>query len=95
MMAGLCMEEMVGNVVEHGFIKDNKENSVDVFAYVENDEVSLRLRDNCVPFDPNTRKDIYDPEDPCKNVGIRMVSKIAKEMNYNSTFGMNVLTIKL
>lgn len=95
MFAGLCMEEMSGNVVEHGFIKDNKENTVDAFVHVENDEITLRLRDNCVPFDPNSRKDIVDPEDPCKNIGIRMISKIAKEMNYQSTFGMNVLTIKL
>lgn len=95
MLAGLCMEEMVGNVVEHGFIKDNKENVVDVFAIVENDEVTMRLRDNCVPFDPNTRANMVNDNDPCKNIGIRMVSKIAAKMNYQSTFGMNVLSIKI
>ena len=95
MLAGLCMEEMAGNVVEHGFEKDRKENTIDIFACVENDEVSLRLRDNCVPFDPNSRVEMFNPEDPCKNIGIRMVSKIAKEMNYHVNFGMNILTIKL
>ena len=95
MLAGLCMEEMAGNVVEHGFEKDRKENTIDIFACIENDEVSLRLRDNCVPFDPNSRVEMFNPEDPCKNIGIRMVSKIAKEMNYHVNFGMNILTIKL
>ena len=95
MLAGLSMEEMAGNVVEHGFEKDRKENTIDIFACVENDEVSLRLRDNCVPFDPNSRVEMFNPEDPCKNIGIRMVSKIAKEMNYHVNFGMNILTIKL
>ena len=94
MLAGLCMEEMASNVVEHGFIKDNKDNSIDIFTCVENDEVSLRLRDNCVPFDPHNRLEMFNPEDPCKNIGIRMVSKIAKEMNYHVNFGMNIHTIK-
>lgn len=95
MLAGLCMEEMAGNVVEHGFEKDRKENTIDIFACVENDEVSLRLRDNCVPFDPNSRVEMFNPEDPCKNIGIRMVSRIAKEINYHVNFGMNILTVKL
>ncbi|MBQ5805042.1 MAG: ATP-binding protein, partial [Erysipelotrichaceae bacterium] len=95
MLAGLCMEEMAGNVVEHGFEKDRKENTIDIFTCIENNEVSLRLRDNCVPFDPNSRVEMFNPEDPCKNIGIRMVSKIAKEMNYHVNFGMNILTIKL
>ena len=94
MLSGLCMEEMAGNVVEHGFHKDNKQHTLDVFACVENDEVTLRLRDNCIPFDPKTKLAQYT-DDPIKNIGIKMVSKLAKEMNYQTTFGMNVLTIKV
>lgn len=94
MLSGLCMEEMAGNVVEHGFHKDNKQHTLDIFACVENDEVTLRLRDNCVPFDPKTKLAQYT-DDPIKNIGIKMVSKLAKEMNYQTTFGMNVLTIKV
>lgn len=95
MLAGLCMEESASNVVEHGFIKDDKENTVDIFAYIENDEISMRLRDNCVPFNPKERLEAFSNDDPFKNIGIKMVSKIAKEMNYQTTFGMNILTIKL
>lgn len=96
MLSGLCMEEMAANVVEHGFKKDKKkDHSINIFACVENDEVLLRLRDNCVKFDPRSKLEMYTQDDPTKNVGIKMVSKIAKEMNYQTTFGMNVLTIKL
>ena len=96
MLSGVCMEEMAANVVKHGFNKDKKkDHSIDVFACVENDEVLLRMRDDCQPFDPKSKLEMYDDEDPMKNFGIKMVSKIAKEMNYQTTFGMNVLTIKL
>ncbi len=95
MLSGLCMEEMAGNIVEHGFTKDKKKHLIDVFACVENDEVFLRLRDNCIPFDPHSRMQMYDEKDPAKNIGIRMVGKIAREMNYQTTFGMNVLSIRL
>ncbi len=95
MLSGLCMEEMAGNIVEHGFTKDNKNHLIDVFACVENNEVLLRLRDNCIPFDPHSRLEMYDKKDPAKNIGIRMVSRIAREMNYQTTFGMNVLSIRL
>lgn len=95
MLAGLCMEEMAGNIVEHGFDKDNKENNIDIFVYIENDEISMRLRDNCVPFNPKEKLEMHSDDDPLKNIGIKMVSKISKYMNYQTTFGLNILTIKL
>ena len=64
MLSGLCMEEMAGNIVEHGFTKDKRKHLIDVFACVENDEVFLRLRDNCIPFDPHSRMQMYDEKDP-------------------------------
>ena len=95
MLSGLCMEEMAGNVVEHGFTKDNKKHRIDVFVSVEDDEVSMRLRDDCIPFDPYDKLKMYNDDDPTKNVGIKMVTKLAKEMNYQTNFGMNVLIIKV
>ena len=34
-------------------------------------------------------------EDPCKNIGIRMVYRMAKDIRYQNILGLNVLTIKL
>lgn len=95
-LCGLCAEEMTGNVVTHGFSGSKRTDLVvDVFACCEGDRVTLRIRDNAPVFDPCARLEAFDPNDPCKNVGIRMVSVIAKEMNYQTCFGLNVLSIKL
>lgn len=96
MMCALCLEEMAGNVVEHGFTKGKRTNySIEIFVACEKDELLLRIRDDAPSFDPHTKLATQNPDDPCKNMGIRLVNKIAKEMNYQSYFGMNVLTINL
>lgn len=92
------MEEMAANIVEHGFTKTKKRGrSVDIYAAIDGDEVIMRLRDNAPGFNPFDRLAQHkeDADDPAKNVGIRMVTRIAKEMNYQSTFGRNVLLIKM
>ena len=93
MLAGLCLEEMSANIVEHGFTKSKKKNkTIDIFVSVDNDEVNIRIKDNAVPFDPHIK---LNNDDITKNIGIRMVAKIAKDMNYQNTFGLNVLSITL
>ncbi len=94
-MSALCLEEMAGNVVEHGFTKDRKPHSVAIRVVHTKDHVILRLRDDCVPFDPAEREAMRDPEDPAKNVGIRMVYSIAEKIEYQNLLGLNVLTMRL
>ena len=94
-LASLCLEEMAGNIVAHGFTKDKKRHSIDIRVAHKGDDVILRIRDDCVPFDPQTRKAIFDPEDILKNVGIRMVYGIARDIDYQNIMGLNVLTIKI
>ena len=48
-----------------------------------------------MPFNPEERAKQVNPDDPFKGIGIRMVLKIAEEVNYNSLLGLNVLTIIL
>jgi hypothetical protein len=36
-----------------------------------------------------------DPKDITHNIGLRIVQQYAKKMYYNSTFGLNVITIEL
>lgn len=38
---------------------------------------------------------IFDPEDPVKNIGIRLVSKSCREMEYHSLLGLNVMSITM
>jgi len=57
--------------------------------------VILRVKDDCIPFNPAERQDIYDPKDRMKGVGIRMVYKGAKDVKYQNILGLNVLTIRI
>ena len=91
----LFVEEMAGNVIEHGFEKDNKKHSVDLRVFRKNDDWTIRIRDDCVSFDPLERARIFDPADPAGNVGIRMVTGMAKDVQYVNALQLNNLIIKL
>ena len=94
-LAGLAMEEMAGNIVDHGFRKDKKTHSVDVRVVHKGDDVILRIKDDCVPFDPGERQKLAEGDDITKNIGIRMVFKIAREVQYQNILGLNVLTMRI
>lgn len=93
--AALCLEEMAGNVVEHGFNKDNKKHSIDAHVVYKVEGIMLRIKDDCIPFNPAERARLTDSDDPLKNIGIRMVLKLADEVTYHNLLGLNVLTIML
>ena len=94
-LAGLATEEMAGNIVDHGFTKDKKKHSVDVRVVHKNDDVILRIKDDCVPFDPGERQQLAEGDDITKNIGIRMVFKMARDIQYRNMLGLNVLTIRI
>ncbi|SCW41189.1 Na+-driven multidrug efflux pump [Ruminococcaceae bacterium YRB3002] len=95
LLSGLAMEEMAGNIVEHGFTKDKKKHSVDVRVVHKDDGVIMRLKDDCVPFDPGERQKIAEHSDVTSNIGLKMVFKIASDVEYQSLLGLNVLTIRI
>lgn len=94
-LAGLAMEEMATNVIEHGFTKDKKKHSIDVRVSYKDGDVIMRIKDNCVPFDPAMRLEAIKENDITKNIGIRLVYKIAKQIDYHNILGLNILTIKM
>ncbi len=47
--ASLFLEEMAGNVIEHGFTKDKKKHTVDIRVIHKKEEVLLRIKDDCIP----------------------------------------------
>lgn len=94
MLTGLCCEEITANIVEHGFSKSKKlKKTIDIYVGISLDEVHIRIKDNAVAFDPHIK--LQGNDDITSNIGIRMVSKIAKEMNYQNTFNLNILSINL
>ena len=94
-LSSLCMEEMAGNIVQHGFSKDSKEHSIDIRVVHKDDDIILRIRDNCSAFDPSEYNKVMLYDDIGKNIGIRIVYGIAEKVDYQNLLGMNVLTIRL
>ena len=92
-ISALAVEEMAGNIVQHGFHKDEKKHAVDIRVLYAGDHMVIRLRDDCRPFDPRDRIELVHPDDPVKNVGIRMIAGLCQEMTYQELFRMNVTTI--
>ena len=95
-LAGLALEEMAGNIVDYGFEADRKKHTVDVRVVHREDEVLLCIKDDCVKFDPDEFvKMTGKGEDLTKNIGLRIVFRIAKEVKYQNVLGLNVLTMKI
>lgn len=99
MQVAICLEEMAGNIVSVGFPQcEGKKNLVvDIYVVVKDDEVFIRMKDNATEYDSFEKLEMYKEEDddPIKNFGIRMIAKIARDMKYQTTLGMNVLTMTL
>ena len=91
---GLCIEEMAGNVLEHGF-RGDRSCYADVRIVSKGGELTVRARNNCREFDPRKRIDIVNPAYPEKNIGIRLTSKMAKRIDYYNNAGINTLIMKL
>lgn len=93
--SALAMEEMAGNIVRHGFSKDKKKHRIDGRVTIKDNKVILRLKDNCVPFDPSERESMMNNDDKTRNIGIKLVFRTAEDVEYQNLFGLNALTIKL
>ena len=96
MLLSLCIEEMGSNIIQHGF-SDGKQHYIYLRILAKSDEVILRIRDDCRPFNPleHYRMTVQDADNPEKNMGIRMVMKLCSSVQYLSTFGTNNLIIRI
>ena len=93
--SALCLEEIAANIVKHGFRADNKSHAVDVRVVHKGEDVILRVKDDCVPFNPQERAELLDTQDMTRNIGLRMVMRIAKSVDYQNLLGLNVLTMRV
>ena len=94
MTAGVCVEELAGNVVKHGF-QNQKSGTVWVLATIQNKTLTLRIRDNCIRFDPKEYLRLSVQDYPSEHIGIRLVAGLAESVEYKNMFGMNMLTIEV
>lgn len=87
----LCIEEMAGNTILHGFEKDQKPHHLSVRVLHKKDGWVLRFRDDCRSFDPVH----YIPREGKDALGIRLTLAMAQEANYIYSLNLNNLTLKL
>ena len=95
MYASLCLEEMAGNIMEHGMTADNKRHNVRLCLACKPDTLIMSIKDDCTPFNIEEKLKMMDQEDKTKNIGIRLVQGLASELHYQNVLGLNVLTIRL
>ncbi len=94
-LASLFLEEMAGNVIQHGFRADRRRHFVHICVACKKETLILSIKDNCAPFDFEERRKIIDSEDRTKNIGIRIVSGLASDIRHQCILGLNVMTIRL
>ena len=93
-LIALAIEEMAGNIIEYGF-SDGKKHSVELRLVKKDEDFIIRIRDNCKPFNPKQQLELTNSEDPVSNVGIRMISNMAKSFEYVNTMKVNNLIIRV
>ncbi|MBQ9010938.1 MAG: ATP-binding protein [Clostridia bacterium] len=91
----LCVEEMAGNIVRHGFRNSHHGHSAQVRILIKKREVLLRMKDDGIPFNPRERAELLSGEKPYEHIGIRMIFKLASEVEYQNLMGLNVLSIRI
>lgn len=98
----LCIEELVVNVIQLGFRKE-QDNYIDIRVSVLPDQqVALRIRDDAVEFDPTQSQeaslgDLMDGshQEDHNELGLLLVKKVAISYSYKRTVGFNDFMVVL
>ena len=96
MQAGLCVEEITTNILEHGFVKKGKHNNAEIRITISDGVLIIRVRDNGAEFDISAMARIVsDSKDPSHNIGTKLICKSAKDISYYHIWGMNTTILKV
>ncbi len=92
----LSVEELAGNIIRWSF-KSARKNTISIYLVFKNNEWILMLRDDCKPFNPKKCLEMStkNEDDPPKNMGIRLVMALAKNIEYLNVLRINNLLIKV
>ena len=94
MKAALCFEELATNIIGFGFKKCKGEPGIDLRLVYSEDEMVMRLRDNCPMFDVERyiAKEI-DASDGELRLGLKMVSSLSDDIKYVHSLETNNVII--
>ena len=94
MLNSLVVEELAMNILKHGFTNDSRQHVIQIRLVLDEEKSLVRIRDNCVLFDPTSYMDFHEGSDPTEHIGIRLVMKAADEVSYTNLLGLNNLYIR-
>ena len=97
-MAQTVADELVTNVIRHGF-RDDRPHAIDVYVTVREDGLTLRVSDDGIPFDPfaTPAPGLTRPfEEPSTGgMGIPLIRQLAAEGHHARVDGRNQVTVFL
>ena len=94
----LALEELVLNVLEHGFDDDDDSKECNIELTSDADAVTIVISDRGKPFDPLTEAPDADVdsvvgERQVGGLGLHLVETLMDEASYQRTDGVNQLTL--
>lgn len=94
----LALEELVVNVIKHGF-DDDRKHEFYVRIRVENEEVLAEIEDDGKPFNPVTDTGEYHLREvlhhqPIGGLGVHLVKNLMDEVDYERRGNRNVMRVR-
>ena len=95
-LAGLCMEEITTNVIEHGMRPKKGLQTMDIRVAIDNQDIIICVRDGGAAFNLKAFADRLAKEDVQQSgIGLRILLNSAKSISYYRTYGMNTTILTL
>ncbi len=92
MFTALSLEEMLCNIVKFAYPQGGK-HFIDVRVLLKGKDLIVCIRNDGVEFNSIKFYERHKNDDPCANIGIRIIMKLAKDVKYHYLVGMNQLVI--
>lgn len=95
-LAGVCVEELTTNSIEHGIKTSKGIKTADIRVVIDSGDVIIRLRDGGRAFNLKNFAERMERDDNLKSgIGIKIIMNSVKNVSYYRTYGMNTTIIKI
>ena len=92
---GLITKELSLLLAEHGF-EDNKPHNISARLIAKDEDLIIRIRDNCEPFNLTEYYEIVQGEQKQdKEISLTIIMKTAKDVSYTAAFGTNNIIVRI
>lgn len=93
-VCSLSVEELGKNIVEWGF-EGCRKPVISIYVYYKQDAWTLRIRDNCRPFNPRKWLEGIQADHEDGKLGIRMIMGMVQDVNYVNALKINNLVLRI